>query len=212
MKREALLKKVFGAPQAASSTDTVDEDNGCESLSYLGYPHLYQISFFLPATIQENWQQTRQIPFPSSCCVCAKPAASQLASYVKKSWLGEQPKPCVVNVPHCTNHADKKHARLVALCDQYSDAVARITLIGENKDFLLQTLEHNNQGDAVPPWHAFPELESVSSGWRQGDSQFWLQQYFLPFWKKLNQSEKSAYLDRWQADELWRKQIEAWNN
>ncbi|WP_455203892.1 hypothetical protein [Kaarinaea lacus] len=212
MKREELIKKVFGPRQVISREPEFDEDSSCESLSNLGYPHLYQISVFLPESIQENWLQTHQIRFPENCCVCAKPAETYLDSYVKKTWVGAKPQPCVVNIPHCAAHGEKEHALLVTLCDKYSKSVMRLTLIGVNKEFLLQTMEQNSQGDAVPPWRAFPELESVSSGWRQGDSQFWLHRYFLPFWEKLNLSEKSAYLDRWQADELWREQIDAWNN
>jgi hypothetical protein len=61
------------------------------------------------------------------------------------------------------------------------------------------------QPEPQPPWIAYPGNDPTWGGWRQGDSEAWLLQQFLPFWRGLNADQRGAYLERWPPpDEDWR--------
>lgn len=47
-----------------------------------------------------------------------------------------------------------------------------------------------------PPWLAYPGSEPTWSGWRQGVSEAWLLERWLPFWGRLSEGERQAYLER----------------
>jgi hypothetical protein len=55
-----------------------------------------------------------------------------------------------------------------------------------------------------PPWVVWPDEEPYWGGWRQGGAEAWLLYVWLPFWSKLDRSEKLAYLDKWGASQDWR--------
>jgi len=48
-----------------------------------------------------------------------------------------------------------------------------------------------------PPWIEYPESEPSWGGWRQGASEAWLHDAWLPFWKGLGPDGRAAYLQRW---------------
>jgi hypothetical protein len=59
-----------------------------------------------------------------------------------------------------------------------------------------------------PPWVAYPDADPWWGGWRQGSSEAWLTETWLPFWKRLSEVEIRAYLERWPppTDE-WRRYV-----
>jgi len=64
------------------------------------------------------------------------------------------------------------------------------------------------EDDPQPPWVAFPGSEQAGGpiwgGWRQGVSEAWLRDRFLPFWRGLDGDQRRAYLDRWRPPtNLW---------
>jgi len=60
-------------------------------------------------------------------------------------------------------------------------------------------------GELQPPWEAFPGSDPMWGGWRQGVSEAWLRDRFLPFWRGLDGDGRRAYLDRWPPPtDLWR--------
>ncbi|WP_081605107.1 hypothetical protein [Leptospira alstonii] len=48
-----------------------------------------------------------------------------------------------------------------------------------------------------PPWIEYPESYPSWSGWRQGESESWLRNVWLPFWEGLGSEERSRYLEDW---------------
>ncbi len=59
-----------------------------------------------------------------------------------------------------------------------------------------------------PPWVVYPHNDPTWGGWRQGYSEGWLNQVWLPFWRKLSPEERDAYLQVWPApDEEWRRYV-----
>jgi hypothetical protein len=56
-----------------------------------------------------------------------------------------------------------------------------------------------------PPWEKFPETEPWWGGWRQGVSEAWLHDEWLPFWRAKTESERVAYLQAFPPPtDLWR--------
>ena len=57
----------------------------------------------------------------------------------------------------------------------------------------------------LPPWQAYPATEPFWSGWRQGNSEGWLHEVWLPFWRSLDAKEREAFLLRHPPpDDDWR--------
>ncbi|WP_036096913.1 hypothetical protein [Leptospira weilii] len=55
-----------------------------------------------------------------------------------------------------------------------------------------------------PPWIEYPESYPSWGGWRQGESESWFCNTWLPFWKGLGPEERSLYLEDWAPpDEDW---------
>ena len=55
-----------------------------------------------------------------------------------------------------------------------------------------------------PPWIEYPGNDPLWGGWRQGISEAWLRDKWLPFWRSLDGSEREAYLQRWPPpDDQW---------
>ena len=63
-----------------------------------------------------------------------------------------------------------------------------------------------------PPWITFPKSEPWWGGWRQGYSEPWMLEVFLPFWRALVSEARHAYLERWSPpDQAWREYLlERW--
>ncbi len=51
--------------------------------------------------------------------------------------------------------------------------------------------------DVPPPWIKYPGNETWWGGWRQGTSEAWLVDEFLPFWRGLSPEDRQEYLTRW---------------
>ena len=47
-----------------------------------------------------------------------------------------------------------------------------------------------------PPWAVYPHSEPWWGGWRQGRSEAWLHEVWLPFWRGRTPAERDAYLKR----------------
>ncbi|MDI7158358.1 hypothetical protein QMM53_17810 [Leptospira santarosai] len=55
-----------------------------------------------------------------------------------------------------------------------------------------------------PPWIVYPENDPVWGGWRQGESEQWFRDIWLPFWQGLGPDERRLYLERFPSpDEDW---------
>jgi hypothetical protein len=51
----------------------------------------------------------------------------------------------------------------------------------------------------------FPGSDPIWGGWRQGVSEGWLRDRFLPFWQRQSGEQRQSYLDRWPPpSDLWR--------
>jgi hypothetical protein len=64
----------------------------------------------------------------------------------------------------------------------------------------------------VPPWIKYPGHDPWWGGWRQGVSEAWLLDVWLPFWKALSPEEKERYLQTWSPpNDDWREYVtEKW--
>lgn len=59
-----------------------------------------------------------------------------------------------------------------------------------------------------PPWTAYPGQPPWWGGWRQGTSEAWLHDQWLPFWHAKDAAAREAYLVRWPPpDEDWREYL-----
>ena len=58
--------------------------------------------------------------------------------------------------------------------------------------------------EAPPPWIRYEGESPYWGGWRQGESEAWLLDTWLPFWHALGAAERDAYLRRWPPpDDDW---------
>ena len=56
-----------------------------------------------------------------------------------------------------------------------------------------------------PPWIEYPGSDPTWAGWRQGTSEAWLHDVWLPFWAKLDADDRAAYLEQWPPpNDEWR--------
>jgi hypothetical protein len=56
-----------------------------------------------------------------------------------------------------------------------------------------------------PPWIVYPDSDPYWGGWRQGYSEAWLVDQWLPFWRALDKGGRLSYLERWPPpSEEWR--------
>lgn len=65
----------------------------------------------------------------------------------------------------------------------------------------------------LPPWLQYPGREPTWGGWRQGVSEAWFAERWLPFWRALGEQDRAAYLAdfpppdedwSWYLREVWR--------
>jgi hypothetical protein len=57
--------------------------------------------------------------------------------------------------------------------------------------------EQDSRFAVQPPWIEYPDSEPAWGGWRQGTSEAWLHDVWLPFWRRLPSADRAAYLKRW---------------
>lgn len=192
------IRRVLKEPRVTP----VDRDDG--TLSYLGYPHLYQIAIYLRVPGVKRWRADRSIEWPASCCVCENAAEKYLPYTESKTGLPWKRANLLLDgVPHCRQHGQAKQAELVVSSHEWGDAV-RLLLVGRNASFLHEVEDLNKNGDVVPPWLAFPDLGPESSGWRQGDGEAWFNSVWEPFFHDLSNEKKERYLNYYCAPEVWR--------
>jgi len=198
------IRRVFGLKKTLrlSPENLLPENEG--TLAYLGYPSLHQVEFFLGLQPLERWRAERTLSFPPGCCVCLKESTRFLPACASRGWLGLRGRERLLEgVPHCERHGSGDEAQLLATVDCWSAMVCRISLIGLNGEFLAEVANLNAAGDVPPPWRAFPEYSPFSSGWRQGNGEYWMGQVWHPFWTGLSQAERADYLERWAAPAEW---------
>jgi len=60
-----------------------------------------------------------------------------------------------------------------------------------------------------PPWIVFPHIkpDELAVHVRQGVAEPWFDQEWRPFWTSLTSTQRSRYLDDWQASSEWRAAI-----
>lgn len=60
----------------------------------------------------------------------------------------------------------------------------------------------------LPPWRQYPKSEAYWGGWRQGASEDWLINTWLPFWQGLSAEARLVYLaENPPPDEDWKNQL-----
>ncbi|WP_428841644.1 hypothetical protein [Leptospira santarosai] len=70
--------------------------------------------------------------------------------------------------------------------------------------FLIYVNDEQPSFQIRPPWIVYPSSDPVWGGWRQGESEQWLQDIWLPFWQGLGPDERRLYLERFPSpDEDW---------
>jgi hypothetical protein len=77
---------------------------------------------------------------------------------------------------------------------------------GEIEWFREQKAKFETGYEIEPPWVAFP-VSLASYGWDNGETERWKLEIWLPFWKKLSESEQEFYLEKWKPTEQWREVI-----
>lgn len=58
-----------------------------------------------------------------------------------------------------------------------------------------------------PPWVFSPNTEPWSGEWKQGGGEYWIHEFWNPFWKKLTDEQKRNYFEKWQPPEGWYEQM-----
>ena len=148
--------------------------------------------------------------FPNTCCYCKNEKTAILPYYEQSGGLFSKKNTTVIdNIPHCDLHAREKRAKLIVSVAKWNDTVIQLSLTGVNSQFLVQTLKLNTQGDVVPPWMAFPDYNTVTSRWRQGEGEFWWNNAWRPFWDLLPPPEKQRYLTDHPAPDEWKERLNA---
>ena len=131
--------------QASSYLDE-PEVNGIPSkeshnLAHLGYPTLWQQSFFLSIEGLKLWQEKQQILFPNTCCYCESEKTIELFYYEQSGGIFNKSITTVIeNIPHCDLHAQDKRAKLIVSVAKWSDTAIQLSLNGAitlivNSDF-----------------------------------------------------------------------------
>lgn len=205
--RRRDVKLILGdeALAAAVASTPLDSAGDVSSLAHVGFPALSATTVFLSRERLEEWEQRRVLSFPPVCCACHEPALELLPTVMVRGLLVPtlEPGPIGACVPHCVRHAQKGHALLLGRFDSWSRETTHLTLVGFSAPFLAAAHELNREGDTFPPWKAFPDMDPESSGWRQGNGEYWWHSAWAPFWEQLDDGAKRAYLGRWRAPHDW---------
>ncbi len=85
------------------------------------------------------------------------------------------------------------------------------TATGKIQRFKLREKE-GALSSTCPPWIEFPGNDPLWGGWRQGRSETWFLETWLPFWHKLDTQDRHQFLKRWPPpDDQWRHYVtEVW--
>ena len=52
------------------------------------------------------------------------------------------------------------------------------------------------ESQPLPPWIEYPKSDPIWGGWRQGVSEAWLQDVWLPFWRGITKEARTEYLNQ----------------
>jgi hypothetical protein len=204
MKLDRQIQRIFGLEKSSLPSLSASSPDDGTTLAYAGYPTLRQIGLFLSVPALERWRKERTLVFPQDCCVCSQAAHRYLPACIDSGRLCfHRRERTIEEVPHCENHGHRYEAQLLAMVSLWSDLVCQVSLIGLNEAFLSKTSEFNQSGDIPPPWRAFPGQSPASSGWRQGNGEYWLLHSWSPFWKRMPRVEQQQYLQRWDVPAEW---------
>ena len=58
-----------------------------------------------------------------------------------------------------------------------------------------------------PPWVFAPNTEPWSGEWKQGGGEYWIHEFWHPFWRNLTNEERRVYFEKWQPPENWYQQL-----
>lgn len=193
------IRRVFNLRPASKQEIEKDGDG---TLGYMGYPQLFQRNIFFNANQRKSWNQQRRLELPTSCCVCDEPSKVELPCIQSGSWW-QRSKLMLVDVPHCETHATGSNARLIALPIAIGQQIVALRIIAQSQAFLAQIESFARQGAPPPPWEIFPGYPRDSSGWRQGDGEFWWNEIWAPYWNPLSKAQREAYLTNFPPPEDW---------
>ncbi len=199
MKIERQIKRVFGMQPSPSV-----EGAPSNSLARIGYPLLYQVSFFIRIDGLERWRTSRRLNFPDRCCACSQPSVTELdckRSAGLRRWITSRAG--LRAVPHCAFHARDGQCKLLVESVDWTPAVVRVSLVGLDAGFLEDTRALNQESDVPPPWVAFGQADAFSSNWRQGNNEYWWRNEWLPFWHGMSAEKRQRYLERHAASDEW---------
>jgi len=91
------------------------------------------------------------------------------------------------------------------------DALERISEPREYKEYYkwwaaqVHALESGEEIE--PPWVVNPHSEPWSPSWQQGSIEAWKDSIWRPFWKRLSEEERVAYVNKWKAPADWREYL-----
>jgi hypothetical protein len=204
------IEQVFGIPERdwqkilRRNLESGVQADG-ESLALFGYGELQNVSFFLTTDGLRLWRNDGGIEFPDACCVCQRSPSIWLSSKETDGKFHDGRRPVrLTRVPHCSEHGSARFAKLLFDAGSLSANVVWVALVGQNANFLRDTLARNRHGDVPPPWIAFPDQNSYSGYWRQSGEP-WITTVFFPFWAGLDSNARFEYLERWSAPADWRE-------
>lgn len=210
----AEIEIVLGAKRSrrTSIAATSGADAPVSSLAAAGFPGLYATTIFVAVGALASLDERGEIPFPPTCCVCESPATNRLPTCVlgglAARWRrATRPGPLGVCVPHCATHADSRCARLLVRRHGWSRETTALSFVGWNGHFLSAIADINRRGEVFPPWMAFSTMSAESSGWRQGNGEYWWRQAWEPFWGGMDRAAALDYLARWNAPDEWRARL-----
>ncbi|NNB90852.1 hypothetical protein HJC10_34675 [Corallococcus exiguus] len=208
MNLDRQIHRVFGLEKSSVPVRQQSLPVSDTSLAFMGYPMLRQAEVFLSVPALERWRTEQSLAFPQECCVCLRAVQRFLPVHAAPGWMGLlRRKQILAAVPHCEEHGRQDEARLLVQVNTWSEWVCQVALIGQNEAFLLKTRELNQTGDMAPPWKAFPGYEPMSSGWRQGNGEYWFAHVWSSFWQRLSPAERQQYNQRWAAPTDWHSRL-----
>ncbi|MEY4577117.1 MAG: hypothetical protein RL701_1820 [Pseudomonadota bacterium] len=78
---------------------------------------------------------------------------------------------------------------------------------GYDSDLRLVLQRQLDGVEPAPPWVAYRGSSPEWGGWRQGVSEAWLHDVWLPFWRGLSADQGEQYVQRWSADDEWLERL-----
>ena len=132
--------------------------------------------------------------------------AHKFSALVESNFRFEAEKPFNDNpVKHYSNIRENEHLIYIKSNREFNSTTTR--MVTNSADFL--NIIQREKLTAPPPWIAF---EGYNPSWWGGDMQgaqgYYNNNYFLPFFTQLSDSEKQEYYARFEATDEWIKSLE----